>query len=90
MPMKEFILKHEGYDRSYYTGFIGELNRRSSVIDDLTQSSHLFVNLRCMEIFENPSLKAMLYIGGGITAASLPELEWEETIQKSRIMKRIL
>lgn len=88
--VKEFILKHEGYDRSYYTGFIGELNRRSSLNKDMDLRSHLFVNLRCMEILESPSLKAILYVGGGITAASVPELEWEETTQKSRVMKRVL
>ena len=25
---KDFILENEGYDREYYTGFLGELNRR--------------------------------------------------------------
>lgn len=88
--VREFILKNEGYNRSYYTGFIGELNRRGSGIDEMSLSSHLFVNLRCMKILEKPSLKALLYVGGGITAASLPESEWEETVQKSKVMKSVL
>ena len=88
--VKQFILNHEGYDRSYYTGFVGELNRMSTEVNEVTVSSHLFVNLRCMEILINPSLKAVLYIGGGVTADSIPESEWEETVQKSRVMKRVL
>jgi isochorismate synthase len=31
-----------------------------------------------------------LYIGGGITVASDPENEWEETDAKSKVMKEVL
>jgi isochorismate synthase len=80
---KEFILENENYNRSYYTGFLGELNMSENEKKD----SHLFVNLRCMEIKEK---KAHIYIGGGITKESNPEKEWEETLAKSNIMLNVL
>ena len=76
---KEFILKNENYNREYYTGFFGELN--------MENSTNLFVNLRCMQI---KSSKAIVYIGGGITADSVPEKEWEETVAKSEVVKRVI
>ena len=76
---KDFIMQNEGYDRGFYTGFLGEL--------DLNNSSDLFVNLRCMQLIDD---KAILYIGGGITAASNPVKEWEETQNKAAVMGRIL
>ena len=76
---KDFIIKNEGYNREFYTGFLGELN-----LDD---SSDLFVNLRCMQLKDN---KAILYIGGGITAFSNPEKEWEETQNKANVMGQVL
>ncbi|WP_075343630.1 isochorismate synthase [Tenacibaculum agarivorans] len=79
---KSYILDYEGYDRKFYTGFLGELN-----IDNGSKSS-LYVNLRCMEIEKNQ--KAILYVGGGITKGSIPSKEWEETIAKSKAMKHIL
>ncbi len=80
---KSFILKNEGYNRKFYTGFLGELNikREGSLV------SSLFVNLRCMEIEEN---KAILYVGGGITKDSIPEKEWRETVNKTETMKKVL
>ncbi|SNR16899.1 Isochorismate synthase [Tenacibaculum jejuense] len=80
---KSFILKNENYDRSFYTGFLGELN----LTENNTRFSSLYVNLRCMQIKED---KAILYIGGGITKDSDPEKEWEETKVKSLAMKRVL
>jgi isochorismate synthase len=38
------------------------------------------VNLRCAQIFQN---QIKIYVGGGITAESNPEKEWEETELKS-------
>lgn len=76
---KAFILENEGYDRAYYSGFLGELNSN--------ESTNLFVNLRCMQL-ENNSVS--IYVGGGITADSLPENEWEETVSKSEVMKKVL
>lgn len=81
---KAFILENEKYDRNFYTGFLGELN---SSLTNETQSSDLFVNLRCMQIVEN---KALLYMGCGITKDSIPEKEWEESSNKSVTMKKVL
>ena len=75
---KQFIVENESYDRSFYTGFLGELN-----MDD----SELYVNLRCMCV-ENKL--AHLYVGGGITKDSDASKEWEETVSKSAVMKAIL
>ena len=76
---KEFILDNENYNREYYTGFLGELN--------LKNNSHLFVNLRCMKIINNI---ASIYIGGGITKDSVAEKEWQETVEKCKVMKKVL
>ena len=81
---KDFILENEPYDRSFYTGFLGELNcspTKESI------SSDLFVNLRCMQIKDS---QAHLYIGCGITKDSDPEKEWEESVNKSMTMKKVL
>ncbi len=76
---KAFIVANENYNRSFYTGFLGELNRNFA--------SDLFVNLRCMQIENN---EAHLYMGCGITKDSNPEKEWKESVNKSMTMKRIL
>jgi len=76
---KEFILQNEAYTRTFYTGFLGEMN-----VDCRTE---LFVNLRCVEFKDNT---AIIYVGGGVTEESIPEKEWEETVAKTRIIKNIL
>jgi isochorismate synthase len=89
---KDFILANEGYDRSYYTGFLGELNVKGDYLNK--PKSHLFVNLRCMQIkpYEDKfdTVKAYLYMGCGITSESIPEKEWEESVNKSMTMKQVL
>lgn len=97
---KDFILKEEGYNRKFYTGYLGELNVReetsrnrnrknqeNSAYRTVRTNSELYVNLRCMELNVT---NATLYIGGGITKDSNPESEWQETLAKSQIMKRVL
>lgn len=81
---QQFILDNENYDRTFYTGYLGELN--SSTASDKI-SSDLFVNLRSMQIKDD---KAILYMGCGITKDSIPENEWEESVNKSMTMKRSL
>jgi isochorismate synthase len=76
---KAFILENENYDRTFYTGFLGELN--------MENKTDLFVNLRCMEVCDS---QAHLFMGCGITKDSVPEKEWEESINKSLTMKKIL
>jgi isochorismate synthase len=67
----KFISNNENYDRSYYTGFLGPIN--------IIQKSAIFVNLRCLQLFDN---EFVLYSGAGITASSIAEKEWEETENK--------
>jgi isochorismate synthase len=81
---KAFILENENYDRTFYTGFLGELNT-SFAVDSV--SSDLFVNLRCMQIRDS---QAHLYMGCGITKDSIPENEWMESVNKSMTMKKVL
>lgn len=82
---KEFIVENENYNRSFYTGFLGELN--------VQNQTDLFVNLRCMKIeFDSnlKSTKAHLFMGCGITKDSISVKEWEESCNKSMTMKRVL
>lgn len=81
---KEFIQANEHYQRTFYTGFLGELNLPSKTN---TIKSSLFVNLRCMEIQNN---NAIIFIGGGITKDSNPSKEWDETVSKSLTMRKVL
>lgn len=78
---QSYILNNEGYDRKYYAGFHGELNRKA----DEKLYTELFVNLRCMNVYvaENGSFEGSLYVGGGITADSDAEREWLETVHKA-------
>jgi isochorismate synthase len=82
---KEFILKNESYKRTFYTGFLGELNLKDKISN--VKKSSLFVNLRCMEIINK---QAVIYVGGGITKNSNAIKEWEETVSKSKVMKAVL
>ncbi len=72
---QNFILDNEGYDRLFYTGYLGYIHP--------DHTSELFVNLRCMQILSD---KAVIYVGGGITAGSIPKKEWLETVEKSRVL----
>jgi isochorismate synthase len=84
MPLEAaltFLLNNEPYDRRYYTGYLGELNLGTDA------QTHLYVNLRCMEIKDQ---MAHIYVGGGITKDSDPELEWQETVAKSETMLHVL
>lgn len=92
---KDFILENEDYDRTFYTGFLGELHYGDT---EETDHSDLFVNLRCMEIvfsniqndFKSAVTKAILYVGCGVTKDSIPAKEWQESVNKSMTMKRVL
>jgi isochorismate synthase len=74
-----FINQHEGYDREYYSGYLGPVQ--------IKNESHIYVNLRCMQVFEN---HARLYAGAGVTIDSVPEKEWEEAEIKMQNMQNIL
>jgi isochorismate synthase len=76
---RTFILEHENYNRSYYTGFLGPVH-----VDD---KSSFYVNLRCLQLFEK---QFVLYSGAGITASSVAEREWEETDNKMLTMLNVM
>lgn len=76
---RDFILQNEAYNRVFYTGYLGELN--------MENTTNLFVNLRCMQV-ENDNVS--IYIGGGITTDSNPKKEWNETVSKAEVMKKVL
>ena len=97
---QEFILKNETYEREFYTGFLGEMNIKEQVdragnarnwenkaYRSVHSSTRLFVNLRCMKLEGDI---ATVYVGGGITKASDPEKEWQETVEKSRTMLNVV
>jgi len=97
---KQFILKNETYNREFYTGFLGELNLKeeksrntnrrnveNSAYGSIKTVSNLYVNLRCMQLTDTT---VSLYIGGGITKDSIPENEFQETVNKAETMKKVL
>jgi isochorismate synthase len=74
-----FILQHEGYDRSFYSGYLGPVH--------IDGQSQLYVNLRCMQLGQDA---AYLYVGGGVTADSSPDAEWRETELKAGTLLAVL
>jgi len=82
LPVKdsmELILETEGYDREYYTGYLGPF--------DASKKIDLYVNLRCLQAFDNG---VVLYAGGGITPESDAKKEWGETRLKIQTLENIL
>lgn len=87
-----FIPLNEGYERSYYSGFVGML--------DPGGETHLYVNLRCMALAPAAApcpatdvgapATATLYAGGGILASSDAASEWDETAEKMKTMQSII
>jgi isochorismate synthase len=76
IPTKEsmdFIIASEIHNRKFYTGYI--------LLNFLKPMA--FVNLRCMELGKTT---AQLYLGGGLTAMSEVEKEWEETERKAQTL----
>ncbi|WP_031525504.1 chorismate-binding protein [Dyadobacter crusticola] len=78
-PSLEFLLSIEGYDRSFYSGFLGPVQ--------VGENTSLFVNLRNVR-FKNG--KATFFAGAGITGDSIPEQEWEETELKCDTLLRVI
>ncbi len=74
-----FIMAHEGYNRRYYSGFVGMLNPEGD--------TNLYVNLRCMTIEED---ELILFAGGGLLAVSCKEEEWMEIEKKLNTMLNII
>ena len=78
-PSLEFLRREEGYDRQFYSGYLGPVNIR--------EESHIYVNLRCMQLSAD---EAILYAGAGVLADSDPEKEWKETELKMNTLGRII
>jgi isochorismate synthase len=75
----DFILATETHQRSLYSGYLGPVH--------MGGDSHLFVNLRTVEIKGN---QAVFYAGCGITEDSDPLKEWQETQMKCQTLQRVL
>jgi isochorismate synthase len=82
MPRKEsldLIFNLEKHNREFYAGYLGPVG--------LNNQLNLFVNLRCMKVLPN---QLALFIGGGITADSVPEDEWQETEIKAETLLSVI
>ena len=82
MPLentRQFIKENEGYNREYYSGYLGPVNFNSE--------SNIFVNLRCMQVQKT---KGWCYAGAGVTIDSEPEQEWIETEMKMNTLMNVL
>ncbi len=82
VPAKEaikYIKDVEKRSRRYYGGFIGPV--------DAWGNFDFYVNLRSLEF---DSERYCIYVGGGLTADSDPEKEWQETIHKAKTLQRFL
>jgi len=74
----DLIKKVEQHSRQLYGGFLGMVTEH-----DL----NLFVNIRCMKI-EPDHVK--IFSGGGLTADSQLQQEWDETILKSQTLLSVI
>ncbi|MGL5681423.1 MAG: chorismate-binding protein [Marinifilaceae bacterium] len=73
------IACHELHKRRYYAGYLGPVTPGGDF--------RFFVNIRSMELAHN---MAQLYVGGGITALSNAEAEWQETENKARTLLTLI
>jgi isochorismate synthase len=78
-PALDLIRSTEKHNREYYAGFCGPL--------DFNGRTDLFVNLRCMKVMPN---ELAIYTGGGLTARSVPENEWDETEWKAKTLLSLI
>lgn len=79
IPSLNFISEIEGYDRSFYSGFLGPVQ--------VEGDTNLFVNLRTVRLKDGI---ATFYAGAGITEDSIPEREWEETELKCDTLLKVI
>ncbi len=78
-PSLKFLAENEGYDREFYSGYLGPLNYQ--------QESSIFVNLRCLQLLEDT---VKFYAGAGVTIDSIPLKEMDETEMKMMNMVALL
>ncbi len=72
------ILQIEQHERSYYAGFVGRIEE---------DTVRLYVNIRSLKFV---SEGVHLYLGGGITAGSEVQMEWNETELKAQTMLNVI
>lgn len=77
-PAREFIQRHEPFDREWYAGSAGYLSR---------QQSEFCVALRSARV-RDAALR--LYAGAGIVSGSDPEQEWQEIENKAAGLRSLL
>jgi isochorismate synthase len=77
-PALQFLHQREGFDRSFFSGYLGPVNMQGD--------TRLFVNLRCMQILD---AEIAFYAGAGITEDSVPSKEWVETEMKIETMRNL-
>ena len=75
----DYIRNIEQHNRRYYGGYIGPMEENGDF--------DFFVNLRSLEFSGN---KYCIYVGGGLTADSDAEKEWQETAEKAKTLQRFL
>lgn len=75
----EFILENEAQDRKLYAGYWGPWITEGPV--------ELYVNIRCMEVQDQ---MVRIRVGGGITAGSIPEKEWQELEHKASTWTKLM
>lgn len=75
---RTFISATPDIERSCYAGYLGPIS---------AQSTHLYVTLRCMQIFSD---RGRLYAGGGLMPDSDESAEWAETVAKMQAMRHLL
>ncbi len=78
-PARAFLAEHEGYDRAYYTGYLGPVNVHDNI--------NIFVNLRCAQLTRD---HAVLYAGAGVTIDSIASQELNETEIKLNTLRQVL
>ncbi|MEO9964326.1 MAG: chorismate-binding protein [Reichenbachiella sp.] len=79
LPAARFLKENEGYDREYYSGYLGPVSYEGQTA--------LYVNLRCAKVFKNDMI---LFAGAGVTEDSDPEREWNETEIKFQTLLNII
>lgn len=75
----ELLMNFERHQREYYAGYLGPIGFDNRL--------DLFVNLRCMKVLGD---RLALFVGGGITADSIPEEEWLETEIKADTLLSVI
>lgn len=74
----DLILATENHQRGFYTGYLGPIE---------AGQPKFYVNLRCLNLLNN---QAHLFVGGGLTADSILENEWQETEHKANSLLGVM